>query len=466
MRKDPLAGGPPPPRPLRVALFVHAFYPEHVYGTEAYTLTLARQMRNLGHDPVVVTARASDEPPQGEEIARYTVEGIPVLRIDRNRAPARSAREDYDMPALAPLLTRILREIAPDVVHICHLSNFTAVLPEVAASLGIPIFATLTDFFNLCLTTTLQATDGRLCGGPDAVRANCLSCGLGMRGTERSGLFWGTLAQPALRDAAGALAARVAFALPGAMGRDARAVIDRPDALRAAMARCRAAIAPSAFLQHLFERNGATVPLVRSTFGIDIDRRPKPPAPAQPVRFGFMGQISYHKGPHLMLQALRRLPPDVFTLDLWGSEQQDPAYSRDLRAVAAPMPVRFRGTFSEAEMADLLAGIDVLILPSTWFENAPLTLLKALATHTPVIVADVPGMTEFVEEGVNGFAFPRGDAEALVPVLRRFVDDPGLAARMSRTTAYDRTERDMVLDVLALYRSHGPVTAGTAALTA
>lgn len=171
----------PEPAGLRVALFVHAFYPDHLYGTEAYTLTLARQMRALGHQPVVVTAREAGEPSQAQEVERFAVEGIPVLRIDRNVLPPRAVRDTFHQPGLAPLLTRLLREIAPDVVHVCHLGNLTAVLPEVAAALGIPTFATLTDFFNICLTSTLEVPGGDLCLGPDAARHNCMSCGLAAR---------------------------------------------------------------------------------------------------------------------------------------------------------------------------------------------------------------------------------------------------------------------------------------------
>ncbi|MFG1245595.1 glycosyltransferase [Xanthobacter flavus] len=458
-------------RPLRVALFVHAFYPDHVYGTEAYTLALARQFKALGHAPTVVTARAAGEPEQAEEIVRYEVEGIPVVRIDRNRTPSRSAREDYDHPGLAPLLERILHTLAPDIVHICHLANFTAVLPRVTARLGIPTFATLTDFFNLCITTRLELPDGGLCHGPNAIRSNCLSCGLLARSAERpDSAFWRTLAQPAVRSAAAVTAATLAPVLPFSLGRDARAVRDRAQVLRVAFAHCRAAFAPSAFLAELFDAHGAGPPLFRSPFGVEIDRAPKPAAPARPVRFGFIGQLAYHKGPHLLLQALRALPRDAFTVDIWGSESLSPAYARDLRGVAEqtvpPLPARFRGTFPEAEMAGLLAEVDVLVMPSTWFENAPLTLLKALATHTPVVVSDVPGMTEFVEEGVNGFSFPRGDAEALALVLQRFVDEPGLAAALSRTTAYERTERDMALDLLAMYRAFGAVPADTVPVSA
>jgi glycosyltransferase involved in cell wall biosynthesis len=78
--------------------------------------------------------------------------------------------------------------------------------------------------------------------------------------------------------------------------------------------------------------------------------------------------------------------------------------------------------------------------------------LNALASHTPVIVSDVPGLTEFVDEGVNGFAFERGDWKALGKVLRRFVDGSVDAARMGHATNFDRTTRTMAEEVHAVYQ--------------
>jgi glycosyltransferase involved in cell wall biosynthesis len=102
-------------------------------------------------------------------------------------------------------------------------------------------------------------------------------------------------------------------------------------------------------------------------------------------------------------------------------------------------------------MAGILRDLDVLVIPSRWCENSPLVLLNALATHTPVIVSDTAGLTESLEEGRNGFKFTIGSAAALEEVMRRFVDDPQLAARMSQSTEYLRATRDMVEDVLKVY---------------
>ena len=115
------------------------------------------------------------------------------------------------------------------------------------------------------------------------------------------------------------------------------------------------------------------------------------------------------------------------------------------------MPVRFMGTFPPEKMRDVLDEIDVLVIPSRWYENSPLVLLNALASHTPVIVSDVAGMTEFVRDGVNGYAFARGDAAALAQVLRRIDADRDALRALSATTDYAVTTLAMTQKTLAIY---------------
>ena len=123
--------------------------------------------------------------------------------------------------------------------------------------------------------------------------------------------------------------------------------------------------------------------------------------------------------------------------------------------LAIPMYNSLKDSLGQSEagsrMAEVLRDIDVLVIPSRWCENSPLVLLDALATHTPVIVSDTPGLTEFVEEDRNGYRFTLGSAGHLEKVMRKFIDDPQLATKLSQSTEYPRTTRDMAEDVLKVY---------------
>ena len=71
----------------------------------------------------------------------------------------------------------------------------------------------------------------------------------------------------------------------------------------------------------------------------------------------------------------------------------------------------------------MLKDIDVLVIPSLWYENTPLTALSALAARRPLIVSDLGGLSSLVVNGKNGYVFPPGDALALSQILLRLAQN-------------------------------------------
>ena len=434
---------------MRVALFVHCFYPDHFYGTETYTLQVARQLQRMGHDPLVVSAVFQGETRREGVVTHYSYEGIPVYCIDKNFVSHTRVKETYYQEAMRDVLRGALAEIKPDLVHVTHLMNHTAVLLEVAQELGVPTVGTLTDFFGFCYNNKLEAADGSLCRGPNASRSNCIACCLkaGSKGMARFITRYSTPVAHGL-----SFLPKVPVIGRGSVGGRVLDLQQRPDILQACYRHYRAVITPTRFLREAYVTNGLDVPCFDIQFGVDIARESKPRRSAgRPVALGFIGQIAPHKGTDLLVKAFTLLPRGGATLEIFGPEDQDPEFTAGLKSVAAGHSIYFRGTFPNQRMAEILAGLDVLVVPSRWYENSPLVLLNALATHTPVIVSDVAGLTDFVDEGRSGFRFERGNVRELERVLRKFVDDPQLAARMSHSTEYVRTSRTMVEETQSVY---------------
>jgi glycosyltransferase involved in cell wall biosynthesis len=333
-------------------------------------------------------------------------------------------------------------------------------LLEVARRMNVLVFATLTDFFGFCYNNRLESAEGALCAGPDPERANCIACFLKLAGSRPNAKFIAKLGghkvarAPVSRQLARlGRREREPFTISSFAPND---IVLRPGILRRAMEVYREAIAPTLFLKGAYERNGFPAPLRLSHFGIEIDRSPKPARyDCRAVRLGFIGQLSPHKGAHLLVEALRASGRTNLSLSLWGPQDQDPVYCAKLRRQAEGLQIKFLGILPRAELAVTFGTLDYLAIPSTWYENSPLILLQALATHTPVIVADVPGMTEFVENGVNGFHFARDNLDSLTGILRKVADEPNLASELSAASSYERVPADMARDVLALYAEHG-----------
>jgi len=158
----------------------------------------------------------------------------------------------------------------------------------------------------------------------------------------------------------------------------------------------------------------------------------KKPDPAGRMRFGFVGSLVWYKGGATMLEAMRRLAGKPCTLNVFGDfKPESDAHHAELKAHAGSNVV-FRGRFDNAKLAEVYAEIDVLIVPSVWFENAPITIHESHMLGTPVVASNIGGMAEFVRDGVDGLHFQVGDADDLARTLTRFLDEPTLISQLSR----------------------------------
>lgn len=443
---------------MKIAFFVHCFFPDHFYGTEAYTLALARRIQEMGHEVVVVSATFAGEPPASALITHFDYESVQVISIDKNHYPNRRVKDTYYQPKMAEVLEGIVRKIQPDVVHVTHLINHTALLLEVLKREGIPVIATLTDFFGFCFNNRLETADSALCSGPNRPRTNCLACYLKDATTERSDrpvLRWLSRPQRARFTAQCVnLAVQLPYFKGGSIDNVVQDLKTRPETLAHLYKNYAAMITPTRFLEEAYRANGIAGPMHNMWFGVDLDRGPKPVRPkGRPLQIGFIGQIAEHKGTDLLVDAFLTLPKGLAELRIYGPLDVKRSFIRMLKSKLAGQPVQLMGTFHPSQMASVLSSIDVLVVPSRWYENSPLVLLNALASHTPVVVSDVPGLTEFIEPGVNGFSFERGNAAALADVLARFASGAVDAAALSLLTHFPRTTQTMAQEVFAVYES-------------
>ncbi len=103
----------------------------------------------------------------------------------------------------------------------------------------------------------------------------------------------------------------------------------------------------------------------------------------------------------------------------------------ELRQLAAELGLGPRVNFlgQRRDIPDLLAALDILVLPS-YGEGVSLALLEGMAAGLPVIATAVGGLPEVVTDGVNGLLIPPRDPEALARALARLLADPDFARRL------------------------------------
>ena len=165
------------------------------------------------------------------------------------------------------------------------------------------------------------------------------------------------------------------------------------------------------------------------------------------LQVAFLGRVVPEKGADVLLDALALLGRGDIKATLIGSEGFDPraspsAYEQALRRKAdqSASPVAFLPFQPRAEVARLLRGIDVLVVPSRWPEPFALTVLEGMAAGAAVIASDVGGIPEAC--GGAGLLVPPGDPAALAEALAGLADDRGKLRRLQEASRIRARRRD------------------------
>jgi len=137
----------------------------------------------------------------------------------------------------------------------------------------------------------------------------------------------------------------------------------------------------------------------------------------------FVGRLLEHKGPHLILDAMRHMPPDWQGTARIIGRPYDPAYLERLHRIAEGLPVQFVHDATDTDVNNAIRAARVLVAPSITpsgggvSELLGITTLEALAMGTMPVVSTAGALQEIVEIGGVGAVFQENDAVDLARAL-------------------------------------------------
>jgi glycosyltransferase involved in cell wall biosynthesis len=453
---------------MRIAHVVHGFPPDSLGGTETYAAQISAALFARGHEVRVFT-RSNDTKRPESEVDRIVRDGLVISRVNNTFRRLENFTQSYDNPEISRQFGTFLDTTAPDIVHIHHLMYLSTGCVQEAVRRNIPVVMTLHDYWLICQRGRFLKPDLSVC--PGQTDDGCARCFAHLLAGKLTPVYQRFKPAPGtylwLRDLLRWTHAKYAAVRPTPP--QARAQINqRMRHIRELCQQVSLFLAPSRFLREQFVSFGIPAekiifsecglpPLVESVElsvpgsawygtshetlshtrtqalpGYEKTLRPQSDRPRR-LTFGYIGVVDPVKGIHHLVEAFE--PLTNAELRIYGGETDYAPYpdrGEFLAQLRRSPHIRMMGRYAHPELGRILSEVDVVVVPSIWYENAPLVIREAFLAQKPVVTAAFGGMPEWIQEGVNGLLFRPRDVADLRRTLERFISDPSLVEKLSR----------------------------------
>ncbi len=391
---------------------IHGYPPYYTAGSEIYTYTLCKELSNYVN--ISIFTRIEDEFKDIYEIDESNKNKIKIIRVNK---PFRdyTFRSKYIDEKLAEIFEEYLLKINPDIVHIGHLSHLTLLIVDIINEKNIPILFTLHDYWMMCIRGQLIKKNLKLCDCPSIKKC-----------TECSKKYFKSKSKARKE---------VKFCL---------------DLLKKTNLKIDLFIAPSKFLKEKYIEYG--IPkhkIIYMDYGFDLSLFKKiKKNPSKKVRFGFLGRIIPVKGITTLIDCFNEIDHSKAELNVYGDYSSSHQY---LINRCKNNCVHFKGPYNYQDIAEVFSNIDVLIVPSVWYENSPLVIHEGFLANIPIITSNLGGMAELVQNDKNGLLFETGNVDDLRKKVDFFIKNPNSIEKFTEDPTPVRSIQQNVQEIMMLY---------------
>lgn len=382
-------------------------------GSEVYTYNLCKELAKS--NDIWIFTRIEDPYLPHYQVEHNSLDRMNVVCVNK---PSRdyTFRSKYIDKHIERILEDYLQRIKPEIVHIGHLSHLSTTIVDIIKDHGVPIVFTLHDYWMICARGQLIQNTTHLCGGPKA--ENCARCFKSYFLSKNDAIREIKIWEKQLSNV--------------------RNEID-------------VYIAPSQFLQNMYLKMGVPKEkIIYLDYGFNVSAFEFfEKKISKRIRFGFMGRIIPVKGVDLLIDAFNDINAKNAELNIYG--EIDPS-TRYLERKVQNSHIHFRGPYKNWNITEILAEIDVLVVPSIWYENSPLVIHEAFLARIPVITSNLGGMAELVQHGKNGLLFRPRDVDDLRSKMESLINEPKLIKKLAPDPADVRTIQEDAASIMSIYK--------------
>lgn len=350
-------------------------------GCETYMLNLAEELKTKGHE-VEYFGMYDEKNTVGNSLGLYTTNmDFHSTGVARFLYPFKII---YSTEAQRKL-GRLLDSFKPDVVHMNNINfQLTPSVIYAVKKRGIPLVQTVHDYQMICPNHLLYSFD--------EVKP-CERC---ISGSKFNCFKYNCIHGSKAKSLIGSIEAKLYSVL---------GTYKKVDLY----------ICPSRFLEEKLLSASELYKGKTLTLHNFIEKKPLPEKIEPDVPYvAFASRLSKEKGVTLLYEAARLLPEYSFVVAGSGPDGD---------CLKAVPNITMKGFLTGGELTSLMANARVMLLPSVWYENCPLSILETHSFGVPVITMNSGGMAELVEDGKTGALINEPTAEAVAAAIKRCFED-------------------------------------------
>lgn len=132
--------------------------------------------------------------------------------------------------------------------------------------------------------------------------------------------------------------------------------------------------------------------------------------------FIFIGRLSIEKGINLLLDTFKKNNKKLLIIGGGSLEKEV------LTASDSHENITYLGFQGKEFIIEKLTKAKALIFSSIWYEGMPMTILESFSTGTPVLVPNIGGPNEMIENNVNGLIYDANNVNSLIQSINTLLD--------------------------------------------
>ncbi len=372
---------------MRILLCNKFYY--HRGGDCIYTLELERLLHQHGHDVAIFAMKYPDNLPSPWQDyfpseASFSF-GPKMINALFRPLGSREVKEAFE---------RIIQDFKPDVIHLGNIhSQLSPLLAEIAHSRGIHTVWTLHDYKLLCPRYDCMQPNGLVC--EECFCNQKEATGKAVKSPNPNACLRHHCLKGSL------LASFIGWVEMKKWNCDRLTRITDTW------------ICPSQFmLKKMIQGGFPHEKLIHLCNFIDVEKCLMENYSQREDYYCFVGRLSHEKGVETLINAASHLP---YRLIIIGDGPLRSHLNEKIKQLCCQDRIQLAGQKNWEQIKHLVAHARLLVAPSEWYENNPLSILEAKCLGTPIIGARIGGIPELINPISNGKALGEADGDLFIP---------------------------------------------------